>query len=414
MSAPPIDWSEARARAWQVIGSCASGGSLVAAAGSALYPHVWARDVGVASLGMTAAPGPPGALEPLIRSLELLARHQDARGRIPLKVDAVADRAVAENSAGVDAGLWFAVAVLAAWRALGPGALERLVEPAWRAVEWAAHLDVDGSELLCAPESADWADMLPHRHHVLSVNALYVAALRALGHLVPERAADLRARAARVAERVDLLFSVEGLTGGAVAGGKLARLASASPEWGLTGQYATRFGDLPFYLPYVAFRAVGAHFDLVGNSLAILAGVADKGRAARILDHADAVGMAAPTPSRTIDPPIYPGDPDWRDHFRWRNLCVPHQYQNGGAWPFAGALQVAALAAVGRGARAAELTEQLAITCLDPRAPFPEWLHGRTGAPMGERDQLWSASGLLHAIACVEGGGPGLFAELSA
>ena len=413
MIAAKQDAAAARERAWEVIARCAAGGTLAAAAGSALYPHVWARDVGVAALGMTAAPAPPGALDPLVRSLELLARHQDPRGRIPLKVDAAADRAVAENSAGVDAGLWFAVAVLAASRAVGPGAVARLVEPAWRAVEWCAHLDVDGSELLCAPEAADWADMMPHRHHVLAINALYVAALRALGHLVPERAADCRARAARVAEHIDLLFSVDDLTTGTAAAGKLARLHSASFEWGITGQYATRLGDLPFYLPYVAFRAVGAHFDLVGNALAILAGVADARRAARILDHADAVGIAEPGPSRTIDPPILPGDPDWRDHFRWRNLCVPHQYQNGGAWPFAGALHVAALAAAGRTDRAAELTGRLAAVCLDPAAPFPEWLHGRTGASMGERDQLWSASGLLHAIACVERGGPGLFAELA-
>ncbi|HLU65393.1 MAG TPA: hypothetical protein VKZ63_03930 [Kofleriaceae bacterium] len=408
------DLDQARARAWEVIAACGHGGALAAAAGSALYPHVWTRDVGVAALGITAGGAAPGALDLLVRSLELIARHQDARGRMPLKVDAAADRPVAENAAGVDAGLWFAVATFAAARALGPGAVARLVEPAWRAVEWTAHLDVDGTELIASPEAGDWADMLPHRHHVLYVNALYVAALRALAGLVPERAADCRARAARVAERIDLLFSVDGLTGGAAAGGKLARLASASPEWGITGQYATRWGDLPYYLPYVAFRAAGGHFDLVGNCLAILAGVADGARAGRILDHADRVGAAEPAPSRTIDPPIYPGDPDWRDHFRWRGLCVPHQYQNGGAWPFAGAFHVAALVAAGRTARAAELVGRLAAVCLDPRAPFPEWLHGRSGASMGERDQLWSASGLLYAIDCVERGRPGTFAELAA
>src|SRR5690606_18377736 len=150
---PVADLDQARARAWEVIAACGHGGALAAAAGSALYPHVWTRDVGVAALGITAGGAAPGALDLLVRSLELIARHQDARGRMPLKVDAAADRPVAENAAGVDAGLWFAVATFAAARALGPGAVARLVEPAWRAVEWTAHLDVDGTELIASPEA---------------------------------------------------------------------------------------------------------------------------------------------------------------------------------------------------------------------------------------------------------------------
>lgn len=414
MSEPTSE--EARARAWQVVRACAARGTLAAAAGSALYPHVWARDVAVASLGMCAAQTPEGALDPLLRSLELLARHQTDLGRIPLKVDADADRAVAENSAGVDGGPWFAVAVYAASRALGPAAVAHLVEPARRALRFTAHLDLDGSGLLLCPEASDWADMMPHRHHVLYTNALHVAALRALARLTDDAVerAQLRERAGRAAARIDLLFAVPDITSGAAAGRHLTALGDASPEWGITGQYASRYGDLPFYLPYVAFRAAGRHFDLVGNCVAILAGVAPPARAARILDHADRVGIASPSPSRTIDPPIYPGDPDWRDHFHWRNLCLPHQYQNGGAWAFAGSFHVAALSASGRSARARELTDALAAVCLDERAPFPEWVHGRTGASMGETDQLWSATGLLLALDCVERGSGGLLAELQA
>jgi hypothetical protein len=171
---------------------------------------------------------------------------------------------------------------------------------------------------------------------------------------------------------------------------------------------------MPYYLPYVAFRAAGCHFDLVGNAIAILAGVAPPGRARRILEHADQVAIAEPAPSRTLDPPIYPGEEDWRDHFRWRNLCVPHQYQNGGAWPFAGALHAAALVAAGRREDARALVDRLAAVCLDPAAPFPEWLHGRSGRSMGEVHQLWSAAGLLYAMACVDSGRAGAFAELAA
>ncbi len=391
-------WDRARESAWEVIGACGESGVLVAAAGSPLYPHVWTRDVGLAALGIATPGAPQGALDALCASLELIARHQSELGRLPLKVDAAADRPVAENSAGIDSGPWFTIAVHALRRAIGKQAVAHLIEPARRAMRYTMHLDLDGSGLLVSPEAGDWADMLPHRHHVLFSNALQVAALRALARLDPAEAASLSAAARRAADQMNLLFWVEGATGGAEAGARLAALAAGSPEWGISGQYASRWGELPFYLPYVAFRAAGAHFDLVGNCVAILAGVAPPERAARILRHADQVAIAEPAPSRTIDPPIHPGDPDWRDHFHWRNLCVPHQYQNGGAWPFAGALHAAALVAAGRTDDARALIDRLAATCLD--ADFPEWLHGRSGRSMGESRQLWSAAGLLYAIEC--------------
>lgn len=411
-----VTWDRARASAWEVVRACGESGVLVAAAGSRLYPHVWTRDVGLAALGIASRGAPADAIGTLLRSLEILARHQRELGRMPLKVDAAADAAVSENSAGIDGGPWFTVAVFALARAAGRDAVAHLIDPARRAMIHTAHLDLDGCGLIVSPEAGDWADMLPHRHHVLYSNALHVAALRALALLVdePAESALLAERARRSAGRIDLLFGVDGATSGAAAGDRLAALAAASPEWGISGQYATRWGDLPFYLPYVAFRAAGSHFDLVGNAVAILAGIAPPARAERILRHADQVAIAVPAPSRTLDPPIYPGEEDWRDHFRWRNLCVPHQYQNGGAWPFAGALHAAALVAAGRLEDARALVEQLAAVCLDEAAPFPEWLHGTSGTSMGEIRQLWSAAGLLYAIECVESGSTGVFAELAA
>ncbi len=410
-----VSWDSARDSAWEVIGACGESGVLVAAAGSRLYQHVWTRDVGLAAIGIAIRGAPRGALDSLLRSLELIARHQTRLGRIPLKVDAAADAPVAENSAGIDGGPWFTIGVFALGRVLGAEAIAHLIEPARRAMEFTAHLDLDGCGLIVSPEAGDWADMLPHRHHVLYSNALHVAALRALALMSePDDGAPLAERARQAAERIDLYFWLGGATSGAEAGDRLATLAAASPEWGITGQYATRWGEMPFYLPYLGFRAAGSHFDLVGNCVAILAGVAPRARAERILSHADAVAIADPAPSRTLDPPILPGEDDWRDHFRWRNLCVPHQYQNGGAWPFAGALHAAALVSVGRVEQAIALVDRLIGVCIDDEAPFPEWLHGQSGQSMGEIRQLWSAAGLLYAMECAQSGSTGAFAELVA
>ena len=41
--------------------------------------------------------------------------------------------------------------------------------------------------------------------------------------------------------------------------------------------------------------------------------------------------------------PLQPGDKDWRDYYRVRNLNLPHHYHNGGAWPFIGGFYVAVI-----------------------------------------------------------------------
>ena len=129
--------------------------------------------------------------------------------------------------------------------------------------------------------------------------------------------------------------------------------------------------------------------------------VADAEQRDSILDYAHAAGVHTPAPSRTLDPPIYPGDPDWRDWFHWRHLCMPHHYQNGGAWPFAGALHAAALVKAGRMDQATALYCDLERVCTAQDAAFPEWVHGKTGVSMGEIDQLWSATGLLFVDAAI-------------
>lgn len=391
--------------AWKVIAACAEGdGLLRAAAQSSLYPHVWTRDVGLASLGILAKRRTDADAEPVLRSLEAIAKAQTSLGRMPLKIDPRTGKEVQENSAGVDAGLWFAVAVAALARTVGREKVAHLVLPAIRGVGWCAHLDQNGDELLETPEASDWADMMPHRHAVLFVNVLFVEAIRSLAAITDGEVSEgFEAWAHRVRTAVRTVFAVRSLSNAASVGAHLAKAEALNPEFALTLQYATRHGDLPFLLPYVAHRAVGTHCDVVGNLLAVLAGVLEGDEANRFLDYLAAVGAADPAPTKTIYPPIQPGSPDWRDHFHWRNLNLPDHYQNGGSWPFAGALHVAALVRVGRDGEAKNMLARLEAACAPGSgASFPEWQHGRTGASMGEVGQLWSAAGLLFARVSVE------------
>lgn len=399
----------ARELAWKVLEACGRGGrGLRAAAGSTLYPHVWARDVGVAALGILAAHRRADDIALVTASLSTLARHQDELGRIPLKVDVEADRPVAENSAGIDAGIWFVITVDQLARVAAEEA-RPFIEPALRALTWTRHLDVNGCGLLESPEASDWADMMPHRHNVLYPNVLYAVALQAGARLQKLRGDSgdrFDALAADVERKINLAFWLPDCTDPANVGPWLVELAREYPEWGLTLQDAARRGSLPFYLPYVGFRTCGRHCDVPGNLLAVITGIAPKERALRLLDHLHGAGVADPYPSKAIDPPIFPGDPDWRDHNLWRQLNVPYQYQNGGIWPFIGALHVVALVKVGRVTEARAMAERLVACCTGIPA-FPEWLHAKTGRSMGEIDQAWSASGILYALTALESGKAG-------
>jgi hypothetical protein len=154
-----------------------------------------------------------------------------------------------------------------------------------------------------------------------------------------------------------------------------------------------------YYLPYLAFRAVGEWFDTLGNLLAILAGIADDRQIAAILGFIDRHHVAA-IPAKAISPPIWEGDPDWRHYYGMLNL--PDHYHNGGIWPFIGGFYVAALVRTGRLHEAAAALERLAL--LNQRGEFNEWHHGRTGEPMGVKAQAWSAGMYIYAYECVRRG----------
>ena len=94
-------------------------------------------------------------------------------------------------------------------------------------------------------------------------------------------------------------------------------------------------------------------FDLLGNSLAVLAGIAAPSRAKALVRWVEAECGAlracedlAPDLPPCLFPYYRPGDPDWRP--RYADYNRPGEYHNGGIWPFVCGFYVAALVAAGR------------------------------------------------------------------
>jgi glycogen debranching enzyme len=408
---------EGRVRALEVLRRCMAPSGFKASAFEGGYPQVWARDAGITALGALVS-GDGELIDCARASLETLGAHQTDLGMIHLNVDTRTGDVTTENAGAVDANLWFLVAHDAYRQHVGDEGFTRASWPRLQAAEtWLRYQDMNACGLLEVPEAGDWADLYSVRYNVLYDNVLYVAALRAMAGTAAALGEDgsaYDARARDVARKINLLMWLDRPWDGHAFGAQLEALKALRLEWFLLYQNTATLTEAPFYLPWTGFREFGNTFDAFGNSLAILLGVADEAKRERILTHAHAVGADDPFPIKAFYPPIYPGDRDWREYFRSRNLNLPFQYHNGGIWPFLGGFYVAALVAAGHHDRAAR---SLALVADANRAgkhgpwEFNEWLHGQSGRPMGHPQQAWSAGMFVYAQDALERGEPAFFGD---
>jgi glycogen debranching enzyme len=368
------------------------------------------------------------------RSLETLRLYQSPLGLVPHNVGLpdVSDPALVAHggrltSVGGDPGpvidtihagcidgcLWYIVGHYAHYSATGD--LD-FVKAAWESLErahlWLRYQDSNECGLLEVHEAMDWADLFVNRYNVLYDNVLYFAAWRSMAHLAAalDKPADgFSAGADDVRRKINTLLWI-----GPEEPRDWDWVAATRREWLYTlHRIETELVERPFYLPYVAFRDYADRLDTLGNLLAILFGVADAAKATRILDYIAACGLDQPHPLRALYPVINPGERDWREYYRVRNLNLPHHYHNGGAWPFIGGFYVAALVHAGRHTEAQRQLERLTEMVRRGRSGewgFNEWFHGLSGEPMGYDGQSWSAALYLYARDAVESGEVGVFA----
>ena len=363
------------------------------------YHEVWARDSMMTLLGARYLRD--STIQEALRvSLSRLKLGQSPVGAIPNYVD---ETGRPNFRAYADGSLWWLI---------GSVLLAPDPEAASKILCWCEHQDVDNSALLSTQEASDWQDLFCTRGKGLYVNCLYVLALHAAAKLFdasdPGESERCRERARKATERLNEIFWYRGdgnlLPHFSHTFSTLANPLQDSlgrPRWIPSKQQLV---DEQYYLPYLGFRAVGEWFDTLGNLLAILAGVADEDRTRTILEFISRHGTDN-WPVRSLTPAVGPGDSDWRDYYG--SLNQPHQYHNGGVWPFIGGFYVAALVKAGCHEAAGRALRNLAE--LNLRGEFNEWHHGETGEPMGVKCQAWSAGLYLFACECVRRGRVELF-----
>jgi len=355
------------------------------------YAAVWARDGVMTGLWAMALDDPE--FDQAFRStLELLARHQTRSGQIPAYVrieGEVPDYSGIGGIASIDSVLWFVIGVARYVfhrrdRSFG----EALLPNVEKAMVWLAAHDSNNDGLLEVPESSDWMDLFPRSYNVLYDEVLWYRAC--LDHAAlcsaltggPGQWGDM---AERVHDRIIDVFWPTGR--------QLMELAGST-----SGRFST--GEARYMLSQVTPFDYSWRCDVLANLLAGLSGLLDEAKLHRVFHFLWGVGINQPYPVACIYPPIHSGADDWKDYFIVNFMNLPDHYHNGGAWPFIGGLWVRFLNEIGREELAHLELTSLAEACrlgVYGEWEFNEWLHGRTGRPMGKAHQAWSAAGYLQA-----------------
>jgi hypothetical protein len=339
------------------------------------YPEPYTRDLMISSLGILLTDN-SRLIESLRKTLETLADNQSPLGHIPSLVHDPEDRGSSDSTP-----LFLMTAAL--FRQV-TGENDFIDQAVKKALSWMEHQSPTNRVLVAQLPTSDWRDEQWVLGYGLYVNTLVYAYLNLFGR--QDRATELKEQMGR--------FTVKG--------GKQNRYIHE----GLV------LANKPYYAiwSYKVYRS--ERFDLLGNSLAILTGIASGSKARSLVSWVEAEclsmrnngDLAIDLPPNFF-PYVKPGDPDWIPRYEKYNL--PGEYHNGGVWPFVCGFYVAALVAAGK----YKLAEKklLALTELAQlkhsakvEFGFNEWFKAQDGAPRGEDWQSWSAAMYLYAAACVE------------
>lgn len=339
------------------------------------YPEPYTRDLMFSILGVAVSKNQK-LIDIMRRVLETLAENQSLRGHIPSLVHDKEDRGAS------DCTPLFLLAV-GIFRKM-TGELDFLEAAVQKALTWMEYQSPSDRYLVAQQPTSDWRDEQWVMGYGLFVNTLVYSYLRLLGQ--PERAALVQREMSR--------FTI---TGG-------------------TMHHHVHEGLVVKHKPYYAFWSYKIHsserFDLLGNSLAILSGIASPSRADEMIswieaecEHMKSRGELAIDLPPNFFPFTNPEDPDW--HTRYALYNNPGEYHNGGIWPFICGIYIAALVAAKRFALAAEKLQVLTQAMKLKRTAnvdygFNEWLKAQDGKPMGQDWQTWSAALYLYAAKCVE------------
>jgi hypothetical protein len=339
------------------------------------YPEPYTRDLMFSIFGIAVSKNQK-LFASMRKVLETLAENQTERGHITSLVHDREDRGASDTTPLflLAAGIFRKVS----------GESDFLKVAVEKALKWMEYQSPTDRYLVAQQPTSDWRDEQWVIGYGLYVNTLVFSYLQLLGE--HERADGVRQEMNRFT----------------IAGGKK--------------NHHVHEGFVVKHKPYYALWSYKIHsserFDLLGNSLAILSGIASPSRAREMISWIEAecesmrdIGELAVNLPPNFFPFIKSDHPDW--HERYEIYNKPGEYHNGGIWPYICGFYIAALVAAKRYTLAGEklLALTRSIKLSNNRIAgygFNEWLKAQDGNPMGQDWQTWSAALYLYAVKCFE------------
>lgn len=349
------------------------------------YPEPYTRDLIFSFLGI-AVTGNEKLMKSIRKVLETLAKNQSKHGHISSLVHDNEDRGASDTTPLFLLGVGI-------YRKVS-GEPEFLREAVEKALKWMEYQSPSDRFLVAQQPTSDWRDEQWVLGYGLFVNTLVYSYLRLFGYHI--RADNVRKEMSK--------FTIT------------AKHVHHYVHEGLVVKHK------PYYAMWSYKILSSERFDLLGNSLAILSGIASPTRASEMVSWIEtecesmikkgelAVGLPP-----NFFPFVKPEDPEWNE--RYAQFNNPGDYHNGGIWPFVCGFYIAALVAAKKYTLAGEklliLTHYIKKTkSNNVEYGFNEWIKAQDGNAMGQDWQTWSAALYLYAAKCVEDKNTPFFDEI--
>ena len=360
------------------------------------YSMLFGRDSSICALAVLDH-SDPELVATAETSLESLRQVRSALGQVPFRVDMVSGYRDFWYPGNVDSTLWWVLAALRLVQVY-PDKAARWQTDIEHSLTWLRYQDVAEVGLVMQGQRSDWADEMPNHGAVLYSNALWYKVVQEYVTIYGSSSLVNGNYAQKVHQAFNRAFWPYD-DSPTESSQKL--LTNKAFERAITWA-KTDLVQQPYYISYLSRRSFGWRCDMFANVLSMLFGLSSSSQQEDIERYLWSVGMSQPYPGKALYPVVYPGDSEWQEGMAARNQDIPHQYHNGGIWPFIGSFWVLYLAAMGKkhGAAESELLKLAQANALNDWE-FNEYLHGELGNPMGVPHQSWNAATYIMAYQAV-------------
>ncbi|MBA3047156.1 glycoside hydrolase [Patescibacteria group bacterium] len=353
------------------------------------YINIFGRDASICALGMIAS-GNKKLIAMAKKNLNLLAGYQTKLGQIPYSVNPEMNEILFYYMGDKDSTLWWLIAVDFYNKHGNDKKLYKKMQPKIKkALKWLFYQDQNNCGLIEQCEASDWEDLMPDNGNVLYTNVLWHKVLELYKFTKEKKIANDGLN--------NLFFPHSAIIK------KSKFLQKDAYRIKLLNILKKNTRNNPYYLDYATSFYGSDRCDVFANILSVLCGVANKKRREKIINFLVKNKISSPVPVVVLFPDIKKGDSDWRNYLNHRKLNLPHQYHNGGAWPFVGSFWAMALRKAGKKDLGWQELEKVAEANKINNWQFNEWFHGKTGKPMGIHGQSWNAGTFLLAYHYLKG-----------